>query len=256
MRNVFHWRMDASMHLDQVLACRKYIIESFEVSSSVSIEFLFQLMPLYYEDLSDVKERGDFELDNNNFQNSGDAFNMELSDPAIGSYFLDVPEVISGKYTKDNISEEFIIEFDSKLELEIPEITELGINRSSFQLLEKVISNLDGTTTILKDTIDSSKFIWIEASLTKGSSNLMGKMGSEGIEKFSSFDSSNIDCGNGDPNEPIWYAVQNLRESKPCKPFCFITTKYESSPHLRYLNHPGVIKREAMAIKKGHCKEC
>lgn len=248
MKNVFHWRMDASMHQDQVLACRKYIIESFVSSSNISIELLFQLMPLYYEDLSNVKERGDFELESDNFQNSGDAFNIELSDPAIGSYFLDAPEVISGKYKKDANGEEFIVEFDSKLEIEIPEITELGINRSSFQLLEKVISNLDGTTTIMKDSIDSSKFIWIEASLNKDSSNLVDRMGNEEIEKFSSFDSSSTDCSGVDPDEPTWYAVKNNRTQH-----CFVTFKYESSPYLIYLNYPGVTKDEAIIIKNNRC---
>lgn len=211
-KDIFKWKMNAEMHKSSVYALRKEILEHYNEQKEMSMALILDLLPLETNDIQTILDRGNIKFNGDEFTNIGDESLIEFHDQAIGDYYATIKEVWSGKII---ITDEKIeIEFSTPIELEIPQLTNLGVNRSAFQILKKIISSKETTISVLVDSVSETKETWIDAVLDNSKYNENEDF-KEDLENYLLFDTSEGGCSNTgeDPNEPNWYVVSNISQS-------------------------------------------
>jgi len=212
-KDIFKWKMSAEMHKNSVYTLRNEIIEHYNEQKEMSISLILDLLPLETNDTQTILDRGNISFDGDNFENNGDESWIEFHDQVLGDYFATIKELWSGNIkTKD---EEIVLEFTTPIELEIPQLTNLGVNRSAFQILKKIISTKETTISILVDSESEVKETWIDAVLDNEKYN-ENKDFKEDLENYLLFDTSENSCGK-DPEEPNWYVYKRITDG-----LCFV----------------------------------
>lgn len=230
---IFKWKMNAEMHKSAVYALREEIIEHYNEQKEMSMALILDLLPLETNDIQTILDRGNIKFNGDEFTNIGDESLIEFHDQAMGDYYATIKEVWNGKIII--VDEQIEIEFNTPIELEIPQLTNLGVNRSAFQILKKITSSKETTISVLVDSVSENKETWIDAVLDNSKYNENEDF-KEDLENYLLFDTSEGGCGNAgeDPNEPNWYVIARQDGSS-----CFVKYGSELNPsYPRFLYGP------------------
>lgn len=207
-KEVFTWKMSAEQHRSSVYALRDEIVHHHKEQEPLSIVTLMSLLPLKTDNIELILSRGYIDIIGDKFTNIGNELWIEFYDEVIGNYYATLPAHWEGKIS---INEEIIeIEFPDGILLEIPEIANLGVDRSSFQKLVKIKSTKNTTISILTDNESEDKVTWIDAVLERNTLT-SDYYPDDKLKSLEIFDTSNNGCGS-DPNEPNWYVYERIRD--------------------------------------------
>lgn len=212
-KEVFNWRMSAEQHKSSVYALRDEIINHCTDQTPLALSLILDLLPLVTEERDLIVARGNVEFNGNEFSNTGEETWIEFADQVLGNYYATIPEEWKGNVV---IKDELItIEFTTPILVEIPELANLGVDRSSFQKFIGLKSTKQTTISFLVDNSDENKETWIDAVLQ---SNLPRTLHTPDYElaSFETFDTSNNNCG-ADPNDPNWYVYKRTTDG-----LCFV----------------------------------
>ncbi|MBP9792882.1 MAG: hypothetical protein KBC56_02670 [Flavobacterium sp.] len=207
-KEVFTWKMSAEQHKSSIYALRDEIVYHYEEQKPFSIVTLMSLLPLNTDNIELILSRGDIDINGNDFSNIGNELWIEFYDEVLGNYYATLPANWLGKLS---INDEIIeIEFQDGILLEIPEIANLGVDRSSFQKLVKIKSTKNTTISVLIDNETDNKITWIDAVLEKNTLT-SDYYPDEKLKSLEIFDTSSNGCGN-DPDDPNWYVYERIRD--------------------------------------------
>jgi len=206
-KEVFTWKMSAEAHKSSVYELRKVIVEHYQEQKPLELLTILSLVPLFTEDVQLIADRGFFEFAGDAFTNSGDSHLLTFYDNVIGNYYVTLPKDWTGeiKVSGDNIE----INFTSEVMIEIPELANLGVDRSAFQKLISIKSTLETTISILIDNDSDEKETWIDAVLIPEAATAIHYPQYE-LASFEKFDTSTNGCG-PDENDPSWYVYQRIQ---------------------------------------------
>jgi hypothetical protein len=215
MADEFRWRMDASAHDTVLRALRAQIMSAHQLQQPLPMAEIIALVPLITSQHDDVGRRGAVTFTGDRFANrANDPLWITFSDPAIGEFYVTLPAVFSGT-VRVNL-QEIAIALDSPIELEIPKLAELGVNRGSFQDLTTITLSPEISISTLIDKTAPQRITKIEAELASGIL-LRGAAGEAGDAQKrrpggpSAFErevaarllGAKDPCG-PDPNDPVW----------------------------------------------------
>ena len=161
-KDIYQWIMSAKSHEDSIRVFRQEVIESHTNQTPFPISLIFDLLPLQTNHAKDAIARGSFKINQDEFSNHvNDDLWMEFFDPVIEEYYVTIPASLEGTIKiKDDI---VTIIFNVPLELEIPRISRLGIDRSAYQVLTSIQVSSVATISKFADVNDSDKETWILA---------------------------------------------------------------------------------------------
>jgi hypothetical protein len=167
MADEFRWRMDASAHDTVLRALRAQITSAHQAQRPLPMAEIITLVPLITTQQDDVERRGAVTFTGDRFVNrANQPLWITFSDPAIGEFYVTLPDVFSGT-VRVNLSE-IAIALDTPIELEIPKLAELGVNRGSFQDLTNITLSPEISISTLKDKSAPQRITKIEAELASG----------------------------------------------------------------------------------------
>lgn len=112
------------------------------------------LLPINTPNAQELMEREAFEFGTSTFQSKGDELRVEIFDPVLDTYYMDVPAVWKGTVVTANDSVE--LAFDPPLALEMPKLAALGVGRSKFQLLVGIKADRERLVSTLRDTVNEN----------------------------------------------------------------------------------------------------
>lgn len=203
-RDVFHWKMSAAPHKESVDSLRIEIIHAYQNQLPVPISLIFALLPLDTDQADEAQARGNFEFDGDLFRNeAANPLWIEFRDPVLKTFNMTIPEIWGG--TIQLVGEKLTIRFDPAIEWEIPRLTELGVDRTAFQIFESIEADPQVSITILRDKGSPSKETWIEARLDPSVPFRLEADSS--VSSIVTFDTAE-ECSHGDPEEPNWYVYR------------------------------------------------
>ncbi len=212
--------MSAKPHRDSILALTQEIAEAHKNQTSFPISLITDLLPLQTDQAVEVGARGTFTFNQDEFINEADSeLWIEFYDPVMEEFSTTLPAIWKGHLKNENSV--LTIIFDEPLELEIPRITSLGIDRSAYQLLESIQVSSVASISKLKDANDEEKEIWIQADIEDNLESgielfPLHKVG-DSTETFGermmnpiialTKDENSSSCG-PDANDPEWYVYK------------------------------------------------
>lgn len=209
MSNVFRWRMDASTHTSVMRALRREIVNSYSAHSDLPLSTVVALLPLATNQSTEISGRGAIRFAGAAFRNAAQRdLWLEFSDPAMGDFSLTLPSVISGQIavTGDRIA----LAFDTPIELEIPRLATLGVNRSSYQDLVSLELTPATSVSSLRERTHPDRITQIDAELGREQLRNLLSLETEASESTRDLASlamvlnASKSCG-GDPDDPNWY---------------------------------------------------
>jgi len=164
---VFKWQMDATAHKGAVRSLRDEITEAHRLQTPLPISIIFSLLPVTSEQVEVAKARGAFEFSGDDFRNEADsALDMEFSDPVMHTFTVTIPEVIAGQVDISDTS--LKISFSPTLDMDIPRLAELGVDRSRYQALRQIEVTAGASVTVLYERTGDQRETWIVAVLERG----------------------------------------------------------------------------------------
>lgn len=220
-KEIYTWRMSASMHAPSIRSLAEEIIEANTSQTPLPVEVILDLLPLQTNQDQRIRERGEFVVTGNHFENIADSeLFVEFYDPVIEDFNLTLPEVWKGKVLVSG--DEVDIVFENPLEINIPKISEIGVDRSSFQLLVSLHVTKSAAVSKYLDDTDSDKETWVVAELSElddDEDESPALIPEDGVAVTQAFSSSEVNpmfamasgssgsCGGGD-SDPDWYVYR------------------------------------------------
>lgn len=211
--DVFHWTMDASMHIRQVALLRTEVATARSNQTPLAIRDVLVLVPLNTMQSEEAIQRGDLTFSGDQFENRDDQpLYMEFGDPVLETFSAEIPARWAGTVELDGDTVK--VRFDPPIELEIPRLAEMGVNRSSFQALTRVTLSPSVSTSVLQEVGRPEKETWVEAILTE---NALFEMAADAdVASYVKMFGSTNPCGSTE-DEPNWYLVRRKRDR-----LCFV----------------------------------
>lgn len=206
MSDTFTWSMSALPHSDSINALRVEILEATLSDGRIPVGLVLDLLPVNTPNAQDAIERGAFEFKNEHFSNTGEALRIEIFDPVLDAYYLDIPETWSGVAATNGDFVNLI--FDTPLDLEIPKLAALGVGRSKFQKLEGMSCNKDHLISQLVDTVNGNRTnlnVVLSLNAAPAALGLSGRL----------IGMSSNPCRE-DPNDPNWYVYGRINAPSMC----------------------------------------
>jgi hypothetical protein len=218
--DIYQWKMSARPHKDSIIALKKEIADAHSSQAQFPISLIVDLLPLQTNQSEEMISRGNFTITQDDFLNEADdELWMEFYDPVIEDFFATIPAFWKG--TLKNENNIITILFDEPLELELPKVTQLGVDRSAYQLLKSIQVSTVASISKFIDSNDEDKETWIlaefgdseEVDLATFDLHAVGKdtesFGARMVNPLVAFaDGENeSNCGS-DPNEPVWYVYK------------------------------------------------
>ncbi|MDO8770866.1 MAG: hypothetical protein Q7K57_19590 [Burkholderiaceae bacterium] len=155
MSDTFTWSMSAIPHADSIGALRQDIQEAYLGDGKLAVGLVLDLLPINTPNAQEAIERGAFIFEKDRFSNSGDALRIEIFDPVLDTYFLEIPELWAGGVSVNGDLVSLV--FDTPLGLEIPKLAALGVGRSKFQTLERMSCDRARLLSELVDTVNGNR---------------------------------------------------------------------------------------------------
>lgn len=243
--DIFHWRMSAAQHKSAVDQLRREIILAHRHQTPLPVSLVVQLLPLRSEQLAEAAARGSFTFTDDTWSNEAmDELWMEFEDSVLQTFNTTIPRVWSGRVSING--EQLTIHFDSVLEIEIPRLSEMGVGRSSFQIMVSVDVDTDISLTILREVGQTGRDTWIEAKLNESTMRMYAAP--KEVTRYSAFDTEDS-CAQ-DENERDWYVYRRLSAG-----LCFVhkgTIILGGEVAYERLFGPGT-KAEADAFERQNC---
>ena len=167
-QNVYHWRMSAADHRASVLSLVYEIKQAHASQHPMPVSLISDLLPLQSNDLDLINARGEFEFSGDEFTNSvDDELWVEFYDPVLEEFSTTLPQEWKGRLEVTDTSLSII--FFEPLEIEMPRLSTLGVDRSSFQNITSIHVTEDASLTRMYDGVDPNKETWIQAELSTSS---------------------------------------------------------------------------------------
>ncbi|MEW8047658.1 MAG: hypothetical protein AB2805_14295 [Candidatus Thiodiazotropha sp.] len=206
---IFKWRMSAEIHKESVDLLRDEIIEAHSKKEPLPISIIFALLPLDSANAQEISDRGDFIITNDSFENIYHSETLgEFRDPVLKDFFIRIPEVMSGTITVTGTDIDII--FTPPMEMEISRLSELGVDRSKFQLVKGIHLTVGLSTTYMQENNALGRETWIEAVLIPGTVSELNdvQIASQEVSITGVASSMDASCQSSDPDEPNWYVYQ------------------------------------------------
>lgn len=163
-KDIYHWTMSARAHRDSIQALISEILEAWENQENLAVSIITDLLPLQTNQASEINARGTFMFSENDFVNESDSdLWIEFFDPVIEEFYTTLPATWNGALSYEEGV--LTITFKSLIEMEVPRISSMGINRSAFQIVESIQVSQTTSITKLIDSTDSGKETWIQADM-------------------------------------------------------------------------------------------
>ena len=206
MSDTFTWSMSAIPHADSIGALRQEIKDAHLSDGKLAVGLILDLLPLNTPNAQDAIERGAFGFEKGRFSNSGDALRVEIFDPVLDTYYLDIPDVWAGTVTTtgDLVS----LVFDTPVGLEIPKLAALGVGRSKFQKLERMSCDKERLVSVLVDTVNGN--------LTNLDVRLSQTAGPAALGITGRLIGMSSDPCKPDANDPNWYVYGRINAPGMC----------------------------------------
>ena len=208
MSDTFTWSMSAIPHASSINALRHDIIDAFRASGKLPIGLVLDLLPINTPNAQELIERGSFQFDSNSFSSEGDSSHIEIFDPVLDTYYLDIQEKWAGTIQVTNDTVE--LTFEPPLDLELPKLAQLGIGRSKFQRLVKMTGDSNRVVSELEDSVNKSKTlldVHLKDEVPALAAGLQGKL----IGMLSS--ECTVSGGGGTDN---WYVYERRNQQGMC----------------------------------------
>lgn len=218
--DIYVWSMSARPHKDSVSSLVLEIRESHANQTPLPVSIITSLLPLQSNEVEEMNARGDFVIEGDSFLNeASEELWVEFYDPVMEEFNTTLPESWSGKLI---VSEDLlVIEFDTPLEIELPRIAAIGVDRSSYQKLTSIRVNQFSSVSTFEDSIDESKKTWIQAVLSDTEEDMLKMLGlnvftahadsfteTEKNPLISNLMNENSSGCGGDANDPDWYVYR------------------------------------------------
>ncbi|MEM6410163.1 MAG: hypothetical protein AAF683_01350 [Pseudomonadota bacterium] len=207
MTDVFHWEMSAANHKGSVDALVHEIKEAHHSQSPLPIRVILDLLPLQVADPDALTSKGDgtFEIQGDSFQNvSDDEVVSEFFDPVLQDHTITFPAIMAGKLDVSPDGGLLVVSFQPPLEMEIPRLADLGVQRSMFQWITQITLTDESSVTVLKDKADEDLETWVDAELVTPRTKALSVPAT--VQSISTLGVSGS-C-NSDPDDPNWYVYQ------------------------------------------------
>lgn len=165
IREIYSWRMSARMHEPSIRSLVEEIIEAHTTQTPLPVEIILDLLPLQTNQDQEIRARGTFTINGDDFQNTADDdLYIEFYDPVIEDFNLTLPAVWKGtvKVSGNDID----LDFEQPLEINMPKIAQIGVDRSSFQLLKSLHVTKQAAVSKYVDLVDNEKETWVVAELS------------------------------------------------------------------------------------------
>lgn len=219
-KDVYHWRMSAADHRASVLSLVHEIKQAHASQQPMPVSLITDLLPLQTNDFDLINARGVFEFSGDEFINSADGeLWVEFYDPVLEEFSTSLPQEWKGHLAVTETSLSII--FFEPLEIEMPRLSSLGVNRSSFQNIVSIHVTDDASLTRMYDGLDQNKETWIQAELsTESEKDILDKFGfpnlTDETEEYSEsrfnplinkmVKENSSECS--DPQDPNWYVYK------------------------------------------------
>ena len=163
-QDIYHWRMSAASHSESINMLKREIEESHANQTALEMLLILELLPLQTEQHEEVRDRGYFNFQGDEFSNTGDdELWIEFYDPVLEEFTITIPKEWKGKLERKD--DKLSIIFEQPLELEIARLASMGVDRSLFQKLIKMIITPSASLSILEDGGDVNKITVIQADI-------------------------------------------------------------------------------------------
>ena len=203
-RDVFRWQMTAYQDKPSVDSLRLDIIEAYTKQQAFPVELILALLPLQTAQTADAAARGSFTFSGSKFANVVDDETwIEFEDPVLKTFSATVPAEWTGSVTVTG--NDLRVEFDRPIELDIPRLAELGVDRSRFQQYQAAEVSPSLAISYLRESIGEGRETWVEVELEPTA--LVTRSAALEIQSSSVFRASN-NCDTSNPNDPNWYVYQ------------------------------------------------
>lgn len=206
--DVFVWPMSAEANKGAVDMLRDEIISAHQAQPQrpVPISLVFALLPVTAEDTQPAIARGNFIFNGDRWENrANDPLEVAFNDPVLKEYSITFPAVFAG--TIEVVGPRVKLVFEPPIEIEIPRLAELGVDRSKFQQLVSVDTSPEQSLSILKEASGEQRETWIQVRLARNSALAPGAFLEVSGVRLMDFSSGGNPCG-GDPNDPNWYVYE------------------------------------------------
>lgn len=216
-QSVYHWRMSAADHRTSVLSLVHEIKQAHASQQPMPVSLITDLLPLQSNDLDLINARGDFVFSGNEFVNDAeDELWVEFYDPVLEEFSTTLPMEWKGRLEVTDTSLSII--FFDPLEIEMPRLSTLGVDRSSFQNITSIHVTEDSSLTRMYDGVARNKETWIQAEFSASSEkDILDEFGfpqlTDETEEYSEsrfnplVNKMIIENANrcSDPDDPNWY---------------------------------------------------
>lgn len=198
MSDTFTWSMTAIPHADSIGALREEIISAHSNGGQLPVGLILDLIPVNTPNAQEAMERGAFAFSGDTFSNAGTAMRVEIFDPVLDTYFMDIPETWSG--TIKVVDDLVTLVFNVPLAIEIPRLAAIGVSRSKFQSLERMSCDKVRLLSELRDAVNGNQTIFdVRLSDDAGPAALGLKGRLTGMAS---------DPCKPDPSDPNWYVYE------------------------------------------------
>jgi hypothetical protein len=222
-KDVFIWNMTAYEARSGINAFRKELAEHVAAQQPLPLALFIGLLPLNPDNPREFANRGSFKIAGNKFENvSRNELRLSINDPTMKHYTIIIPPVWAGAISiAGNIIK---ITFEHPLRMVIPAIEDLGINRSEYQSIALIESDLRYVQTHLIDENSTDNEILetvVRVEYNPHAAQEIDEAGSDAtkLRVFNSFQAScgglfnPDDPGPGDPANPPapatdWYVFR------------------------------------------------
>lgn len=206
--DTYTWELTGFPHKSSVDALRTDIIFAHANQSPFPISIVVDLLPLQSDQLDEVARRGNFLISGDAFSNEADTeLVVTLEDPAIETFFVTLPSIWSGRLHV--AGDELEIVFDPALELEVPRLETLGVNRSKYQLVTSIACSPARAVTTLQDKISQGAETLIDVLLDPDAEAAMS-VRRAATSAMATIMSSK--CTSGEPDDPNWYVYRRRND--------------------------------------------
>ena len=166
MPDVYQWRVSATSHRDGINAMRQDLIDSQVAQRPFAIGIILDLIPFVSDQFQELSDRGNLEFSGSSVSNENDGETwVEINDPAMGVFSFTIPARVEAEMTVNGA--EIQLEFVTPIELEIQRLSQMGVDRSAFQIFRSVKLSPSAVVSKMEDAADRSKETWVIVQLSQ-----------------------------------------------------------------------------------------